>query len=392
MDKNQKTSQGNSRKIKFFTYPKLHSGKDWYIDFYAFDPAAGNMRRKKFKLNHIDKIGLRRKYADGLIRRVVEKLENGWNPWIEAENGKAYYTFADACLHYKRYIEKMLNDNVYREDTYASYLSFIRNIERWNNGRKPPITYIYQFNADFVRDFIEYIYLEKNNSAQTHNNYLCFIGTFSNFLIQNRYINIRPTDGMVKISRRKIKKQRTIIQEIDMKRLAEYLKERDLHYLLACYILHYCFVRPREMSLIQIGHISVINKTLFIPEDNSKNRKSATVTLPVKVIHLMLELEIFNHPGNYYLFSNLFVPGRSHRDEKQFRDYWHHHVRKDLKFPPEYKFYSLKDTGITSMLKKFDTLTVRDQARHATILMTDTYTPHDIQQANELIVKHEGIF
>lgn len=44
------------------------------------------------------------------------------------------------------------------------------------------------------------------------------------------------------------------------------------------------------------------------------------------------------------------------------------------------------------MLRKYDTLTVRDQARHADILMTDTYTPHDIQEANKLILKHEGIF
>lgn len=44
------------------------------------------------------------------------------------------------------------------------------------------------------------------------------------------------------------------------------------------------------------------------------------------------------------------------------------------------------------MLKKYDTITVRDQARHADILMTDTYTPHDIQEANELIVNHDGIF
>mgnify|MGYP000323609699 FL=1 len=44
------------------------------------------------------------------------------------------------------------------------------------------------------------------------------------------------------------------------------------------------------------------------------------------------------------------------------------------------------------MLKKYDTVTVRDQARHADILLTDTYTPHDIQEANELIINHNGIF
>lgn len=68
-----------------------------------------------------------------------------------------------------------------------------------------------------------------------------------------------------------------------------------------------------------------------------------------------------------------------------FRDYWLLNIRKELKFPDSYKFYSLKDTGITNMLKTHDRITVRDQARHASILETDKYTPHDLMLANDLI-------
>ncbi|MFA5463913.1 MAG: hypothetical protein WC265_07560 [Dysgonamonadaceae bacterium] len=106
----------------------------------------------------------------------------------------------------------------------------------------------------------------------------------------------------------------------------------------------------------------------------------------------MLELNVFSNPQEDYLFSKGFLPGRTMKNEKIFRDYWSRYVRKDLKFPSTYKFYSLKDSGITSMLRKFDSLTVRDQARHADILMTDSYTPHDLQLANPLIKKHESDF
>ena len=44
------------------------------------------------------------------------------------------------------------------------------------------------------------------------------------------------------------------------------------------------------------------------------------------------------------------------------------------------------------MLRHYDTLSVRDQARHSSILMTDIYTPHDIQEANELIKNYEDAF
>ena len=38
------------KEIQGFTPPVLHTGKDWYIDFYAFDPVKGEMRRKKIEL------------------------------------------------------------------------------------------------------------------------------------------------------------------------------------------------------------------------------------------------------------------------------------------------------------------------------------------------------
>lgn len=387
-----KIQSSSLKEIKSYTPPKLHTGKEWYIGFTAFDPSRNDMRRKKIKVNFIEKIGERRKYADNLIIRLNSKLERGWNPWIEAEHGKAYHTFNDVCAHYKRYIAKMYADEVYREETYISYNSYIVNLERWNGLRKNKITYIYQFNAEFIEDFIEHVYIERDNSAQTRNNYLSFIRMFCSWLVQHRYAKEKASDGFMMIGKRKIKKERTIIADKDMIRLRDYLEQKDKYYMLSCYMLHYCFVRPKEMSLLKLENFSLKNQTLFIGEDFSKNRKNATVTLPAKVIHLMIDLKIFDYPGSWYLFSHKFKPGKEYHSEKQFRDFWSTYVRKQLKFPASYKFYSLKDTGITNMLRKYDSITVRDQARHADILMTDTYTPHDLQEANDLIKNHDGNF
>jgi integrase len=145
------------------------------------------------------------------------------------------------------------------------------------------------------------------------------------------------------------------------------------------------------MSLLKLSYFNLQNQTLFIPGEIAKNGDSATVTLPEKIIHLMLELRIFDNPGHYYLFSKDFRPGADRKHEKQFTDYWAHNVRKHLKFSDRYQFYSLKDTGITDMLQRYDVLTVRDQARHSDIKMTDKYTPKDRIKANPLIIKHDGM-
>lgn len=146
------------------------------------------------------------------------------------------------------------------------------------------------------------------------------------------------------------------------------------------------------MTKLRLSNINLAKQTILVQDTISKNRKDGTITLPAKVIHLMLDLKIFNYPNDYYLFSNDMKPGKEEKSEKMFRDWWARHVRKDLKLPDKYKFYSLKDTGITNMLRHYDVLSVRDQARHSSILMTDIYTPHDIQEANSLIKNYQGDF
>ena len=193
--------------------------------------------------------------------------------------------------------------------------------------------------------------------------------------------------------RRTKSKNRTVVPDSVLLQVRNHLEVENKPFLLACYILYYMFVRPHEMSLLRIRDFHVERRTLVLHGDQTKNRQDAVVTLPKKIIELMIDLKVFSYPGHYFLFSDKFRPGETWHDSKMFRDYWNRHVRKTLKMPAEYKFYSLKDTGITNMLRaNTDPLSVRDQARHSSLLITNTYTPLDIKEANPLILKYEGVF
>lgn len=379
--------------IKAYTYPKLHTGKEWYISFSAYDPAIKAMKRKRIKMNSIKDKKARRSYAMGVIDRLLGQLANGWNPWIEDQDPKAYVKFKEACDNYRRNLDKQFKDNLLREDSYVSYLSYLRNLIRYNEELKDSISYVYQFNRDYCSNFLDYIYIDRENSPQTRDNYLTWLRVFARYLVRKGYHKTAATEGIDMFGKRSHKKKRETLSEQELLKLKEYVSAQNKHYLLACYIIFYCLIRPKEMSLIKINDISVKNRTLFIPEDNSKNRKPAVVTINPKVIELMLDLGIFNYPGDYYLFGASFMPNKEHHSEKQFRDFWLKYVRKNLHFREAIKFYSLKDTGITLMLRsRIDNISVRDQARHGSILMTDIYTPHDIQQANPIIEKFESSY
>ena len=147
------------------------------------------------------------------------------------------------------------------------------------------------------------------------------------------------------------------------------------------------------MSHIRIGDISVKGGTISVRAEYSKNRKDAVVTLPDCVLKLMLDLDVLSSPADWYLFSSGFRPGPEHHPAKHFGDFWTYHLKKDLRLPSEYKFYSLKDTGITDLIKaRTDLLSVRDQARHHSLQMTDLYTPLETRTANESIRHHESYF
>jgi len=73
----QNSAQSALKEVIGYTYPNLYTGKEWYVGFYAFDPVAGKMRRKKIKINFIEKAADRRRYAGELCKRISRKLDQG---------------------------------------------------------------------------------------------------------------------------------------------------------------------------------------------------------------------------------------------------------------------------------------------------------------------------
>lgn len=383
-------------RVKEYREPEVCWGKDCVtVCFYAFDPEIGTLRRKRIKLNRELKTvkGKRaqKEFAEGVCERIRNELKAGWNPWMQQSDTLVYASWEDMNERYKTYLVKQQNEHNMRAESVASYMSYQRVLMRWVAAERKNVRYAYQFDRRLVDAFLDYIYLDKDNSIQTRNNYLSWIKSFATWMLGKSFIDQNPTQG---IPRMKIKKgkNRDVIPDAVLQKIHDYLEKNNRHYLLACYLLHYLFVRPHEIAQLKIEDFSLERKTLLIHGDVAKNWQDAVVTLPMHVINLMLELDVFHSPGNYYLFSKEFKPGKEFRSEKYFRDYWTRKLRNELKFSDRYKFYSLKDTGITNMLRaNTDVLSVRDQARHSSILITDIYTPKDIKQANELLVRYKGV-
>lgn len=378
----------SSAEILSYTPPVYReNGAGAYVEFFAFDPEQAKMRRKIIKLNRVKNSRTRKAYARDVILRLNERLLRGWNPWIN-QREEELVPMGEVLDRYESHIDKMLQSGYYRKETYAGYKSYAKILREYAADVNP-IHYCYQFDKKFCSEFLDYVFIDRDNGAQTRNNYLNFLRVFAGWLVEKSYLTSRPTDGLKPISKRLYNKKREIIPAAEVAKIAGWCKVHEPHFLFACYLLYYCFIRPVEMTRLKVEHFNLQQSTITIPAEASKNKQTQTVTMPRKVLLYGIETGMFTAPMGDFIFGEKMKPGPVAIDTKIFRDYWEK-VRKALGFRKEWKFYSLKDTGITEMCRNnVASITVRDQARHSSLAITDIYTGHNTQ-TDEVIVQLDG--
>ena len=364
---------GNVSELVGYTYPKLHKGKEWYVDFYARDPATNKMRRKKYWIGSELRVSERVRRATEIINVISKQLMEGWNPWVTTDLSRGYVLF-DNCL--ERYLDYV--DRMDRKKTRQSYRSRVNILREFITSQVNPIKYAYQFDTSFCNDFIDWIYLDRESSPRTRNNYRGWLYGLAEFLIARKHINTNPVEH-IKVMPEHEKYRKDLTPEM-LKQMSNYLRKNDKSFFLACLMQYYTLIRPGELSHLKIGDISLKKQTVFVSHEFSKNHKDAEVGLNKIVIKLMLDLEVFKKPDNYYLFGSDFKPSAERIGSDHFNKRWKV-MRKALKWNDCYQFYSLKDSGIRDLANAQGVVVARDQARHSDITTTNKYIQkHGVQQ------------
>lgn len=356
--------------INDFTLPRLHKGKEWYVSFTIYDPVSDRMRRKKYMLTRYKRKREREDMACVLITKIYNALLSGWNPFVESRPSRQYLDFDVVMDRYKDYVIASERKGALRHKTAIDYLSRLNQFREYISASKIEIHHIHQFDRNLVVDFLDYLILDRDVTANTRNNYRTWLSVLSTWLVDRRYIDVSATQDVHAM--RESVKYRDALTERDLKRLKDYTSKEMPYFYLACMIEYYTFIRPEEIRHIKIGHISVSEQTIYVPGDTSKNHKEQVVALNDSVIRLMIELHVFDHASEDYLFGRDLRPGPEQLYVNQLRLEWKR-VRGVLGFPDSYQFYSLKDTGIRDLANSEGIVVARDQARHSDIGVTNRY-------------------
>lgn len=348
---------------------------NWRIEYYIADPTSRKpqLKRKQIRVKPMANTRERERYSKRMCYELNRKLEAGWNPIIEQEAPRSLTLLKDTIKRYLNNIEKQVKAGALREDTLRAYTSYLKNLETFLLERGQQDIFCLKFDRTVVGDFLDYIFYDRDNSPRTYNNYLSFLQLFCRALIRKGHLKANPAEAFEK--KKKGEKKRSIIADKDLKQIFEDLEENDFHFSVACGGMYFELLRRTEMSKMLVNDVNLKERYILVREEVSKNHKTCTVTILEEFIPFLIK-HLAGAANSDYLFSaNNFKPGPVRTTPKSFSDRWTK-WKRILKWKKSYHLYSLKDTGITNLLKAgVPALHVRDHARHHDISMTQQYLP-----------------
>ena len=86
----KKSKNLTASEIINFSLPRLHKGREWFVDFFSIDPVSGRMKRKKYMLGRYKNYNERMDAASLLITNLTIKLREGWSPYVDSMRSRGF--------------------------------------------------------------------------------------------------------------------------------------------------------------------------------------------------------------------------------------------------------------------------------------------------------------
>lgn len=319
---------------------KKTNPKDWYVYYSYRDPETNFLTPFKLRdgINRIKDLKERKAYAVDLIAKKNKQLREGWSPFVTVEktvNPLANFTLVEL-------LDKMLEIKAseLRGRSNTTYKSVKKIFETFlhENGLftiKPR-----NFTTLHAQMFSDYM-VQKGYSGKTHNNKLAVIIALFSLIKKRKVIDFRPFEEVV---RKKVGEGRVTIYDDKQKKIVkQHLIETNHRLYLYVQFIFYCFVRPKELMLIQVKHLNFKRKELFVPGEAAKNHKNRIVPIKDEFFKLVKDKYEGLDP-DFYLFGRGLIPHEINVDRNRASEA-HREMLIEIGVDTKHKLYEWKHTG-----------------------------------------------
>ena len=353
---------------------ELKINKDWLIVYYAKNPVTAKLERHRLRVPYLSSKKERLLLGKKIALEINNRFAQGWSPYLE-ETGKNYKTFNSVVEEFLTRINKQLKDGVLRADTIRAYNSNINLLQEFILKKNIKLTFALEINKKFCNDYLDYIYIDRNNSPRTRNNHLGFLKLFCGFLVDRGILAENPVNGIKPMISQP--KKRAVFPDHIKKQINDKLLTYNNEFSTVCMTTYFCLIRNTELGKLKVSMINIEQSCIFLPKEISKNKKDEAVTIPSQFLEVLKKHINPNFPNDYVFSSDNFKQGKKQMPVRKIASAFDK-LRADLELESKYQFYSFKDTGITDLLNSgVPAIKVRDQARHYDIKITELYTPRN---------------
>lgn len=376
---------------------KRNTSEGWFIEYYVFNPFIDKRERRRTYLNCYRKkyrtLAEFKAFANEYVLTINMKLMGGWTPLSvqEKPDSKEYTPLSEVCMLFLQDVERELSVNTLR--TYKSYCD--RQMA-WINANMKGCK-VGQFSAIHANSFMREVYnspmakvnhnadqrsfnsknnsrLEYQMSANTYNGILKCAKAFWSWCIKNCYVKTNPFEKMSK--KKENEKFRDMIPQSARKKIIEYIQRENPDFEIIYHMVMISLIRPVEISRLQVCDIDLEKHCICLPSSKTKNGKTRIAPLTDRLCEL-LKKHIEGAPQDYYLFDSKFKATAKPAHSDAYGRWWSK-MRQDLGLDERYQLYSLRDTGMNTMMTEcgLDPVTVMETADHSDLSITTKYIKH----------------
>ena len=349
-----------------FRYAELSENSTrWYVYFYVINPSSGNLERKRIYINYCKSLSNKKRYALRLIERINDRLDEGWNPFINEKSQKQYTPLIKALDFVQSY------KNTYiRPRSMVEYNHRFKLLKEWLQKNKKDKIYVFEFTENMAIDFTNDLLMGHKLKSNTWNKYLIDYRTFFNLLQKHKFITENPFKIIDRLP--VTAKQKRPFTPEEQNKYCNYVKTYDYDFYITSMYCYYCAIRPGELVELKVENVSLERQIINIVPETSKNRRQRRIPVPDVFLNDLKEY-LSGLPSKYYLCAKGYKPGlqkiAATRISERFRE-----IADKLGFGSELFYYGLKDTCADRLIENgFSVKTIRDLFGHTDISTTDKY-------------------
>lgn len=359
-----------------YTVPVLKTNTSYgeFIEFQVFNSDKQKFDRHRIRLQKIRQLYTNKRQYVNIVNTMMMqlnlKLANGWNPGHDNLEDRL---FTPICTALDRYTEDRAKE--LRPMTMVSYTSLKGILLGWLQEHDLEQTETRLFNQNMAIQFMESLLTHDKFNNNTYNTYLKKYLTCFNWLLAHGYCKENPFEKIPIRSRQT--KIRCLIPADVRARILKYVRtSANPNFEIVMHLVFSSFIRPTEITRIQIKDIDLFNGCICINEDKAKTHRVRYAPLSNDSIMLLAKLLAPGYPNDWYLLGKDLVPSKEQTWNARYKKEWMK-IRKACNLPAEMQLYSLKDSGITELVEAgVDLNTIKIVVGHSDISTTNKYLGH----------------